>query len=93
MSAHTRLTLTVLWDDTDRTSEHRHFESVKDLAGGIQDILKGGSLARSGVASLTIAPEEPRAVKRERIWRRAWATAGRFTGTSPATGQAPGTPA
>jgi hypothetical protein len=75
LSANTRLSLMVLWDDMERTHEHRHFDSVEDLAVGIKDILKGGNLPRSGVASLTIAPEEPRAVRREWVWRRAWARA------------------
>ena len=89
MSVQTRLTLMVLWDDMERTSEHRHFESVEDLAAGLKTILRGGDLSRSGVASLTIAPEEPRTVKRERIWRRAAARL--FAKATPqATGHATG---
>ncbi len=89
MSAQTRLTLTVLWDDIERTHEHRHFDSVEELAVGIKSILKGGNLPRSGVASLTIAPEEPRTVKREPAWRQAWARARPFAkASSRATGSA-----
>lgn len=71
MSAHTRLSLMVLWDDLERTHEQRQFDSVEDLMAGMRDVLKGEDLSRSGVASLTIAPAEPRTVRREPVWRRA----------------------
>ncbi len=94
MSAHTRLTLMVVWDDMERTQERRQFDSVEDLAAGIKAVLKGGSLPRSGVASLTITPEEPRTVKRERAWLRAWGRAWAKPSAKaslPATGRAAAT--